>query len=194
MQKLPTTKANFIFKNMQDFNQTTRVWPQDRSVFADNISFYFYPIIFIKNLMKQLHNGTSWLFQHGLKIFRVSGLDVHFRMQNTCFSTHCATVSKWQKMVTYETFWIKVQGLFVSFACKGSSDPVRVLRLFHNEYTGYNWSIYWWDFVQLVSTRSNVLLYLSLVSVRLSACCRNHWVNDCHTVLYGALNGCSCRC
>ena len=69
MQKLPTTKANFIFKNMQDFNQTTHVQPQDPSVFTDNISFYFYPIIFIKNLMKQSCNSTSQLFQQGPKIF-----------------------------------------------------------------------------------------------------------------------------
>ena len=32
----------------------------------------------------------------------------------------------------------KVQGLFVMFAHVGSSDPVRVLHLFHIEYTGYN--------------------------------------------------------
>ena len=31
-----------------------------------------------------------------------------------------------------------VQGLFVPFARVGSGDPVRVLRLFHNEYTKYN--------------------------------------------------------
>ena len=31
-----------------------------------------------------------------------------------------------------------MQGLFVPFARIGSSDPVRVLRLFHNKYTGYN--------------------------------------------------------
>ena len=31
-----------------------------------------------------------------------------------------------------------VQGLFVLFAHVGSGDPVRVLRLFHNKYTGYN--------------------------------------------------------
>ena len=31
-----------------------------------------------------------------------------------------------------------VQGLFVPFAHVGSGDPVRVLRLFHNEYTGYD--------------------------------------------------------
>ena len=30
-----------------------------------------------------------------------------------------------------------MQGLFVPFACVGSGDPVRVLRLFHNKYTGY---------------------------------------------------------
>ena len=52
-----------------------------------------------------------------------------------------------------------VQGLFVPFACVGSGDPVRVLRLFHNEYTGYNWSIYCWDYVQPVATESTVLLY-----------------------------------
>ena len=87
MQKLPTNKVNFIFKNMQDFNQTTHVGPQDPSVFTDNISFYFYPIISIKNLMKQSYNGMSWLFQHGPKIFRVLRLNMRFRMQNTCFST-----------------------------------------------------------------------------------------------------------
>ena len=54
---------------------------------------------------------------------------------------------------------ILLQGLFVPFACVGSGDPVRVLCLFHNEYTGYNWSIYCWDYVQLVATKPNVLLY-----------------------------------
>ena len=87
MQKLLTTKANFIFKNMQDFNQTTHIRPQDPSVFTDNISFYFYPIIFIQNLIKQSRNGMSQLFHNGLKIFRVLRLNTHFRMQNTCFST-----------------------------------------------------------------------------------------------------------
>ena len=35
-----------------------------------------------------------------------------------------------------------IEGLFVPFADVGSGDPVRVLRLFHNKYTGYNWSIF----------------------------------------------------
>ena len=30
-----------------------------------------------------------------------------------------------------------MQGLFVQFARVGSGDPVRVLRLFHNKYSGY---------------------------------------------------------
>ena len=38
-------------------------------VIIDNISFYFYAIISVKNLMKQSCNGTSQLFHHGLKIF-----------------------------------------------------------------------------------------------------------------------------
>ena len=33
---------------------------------------------------------------------------------------------------------IIMQGLFVPFARTGSGDPVRVLRLLHNKYTGYN--------------------------------------------------------
>ena len=52
----------------------------------------------------------------------------------------------------------KLQGLFVPFACAGSSDPVRVLCLFHNKYTGFDWSIYCWDYVQLVATDASVLL------------------------------------
>ena len=70
--------------------------------------------------------------------------------------------------VKHESFSIKdLQGLFVPFVRVGSGDPVRVLRLFHDEYTGWNWSIYCWDFVQLVTTESGVLLYLSPTSMQL---------------------------
>ena len=48
MWDLPTNKANFLFKNMQDYTQTIHVGPQDPNVFTDNISFYFYAIISIK--------------------------------------------------------------------------------------------------------------------------------------------------
>ena len=41
-------------------------------------------------------------------------------------------------MVVYEKLVCsRLQGLFVPFARVGSGDPVRVLRLFHNKYTGY---------------------------------------------------------
>ena len=87
MWDLPTNKVNLLFKNMQDFNQTIHVGPQDPNVFTDNISFYFYAIISIKNLMKQSCNGTSWPFQHSMKIFQVLRLNTCFKMQNVCFST-----------------------------------------------------------------------------------------------------------
>ena len=41
---------------------------------------------------------------------------------------HIQLAKIWQKDI--------VQGLFVPFACIVSGDPVRVLRLFHNKYTG----------------------------------------------------------
>ena len=43
---------------------------------------------------------------------------------------------------TAPSTWSTMQGLFVPFALVGISDPVRVLRPFHNNYAGYSWSIY----------------------------------------------------
>ena len=76
---------------------------------------------------------------------------------------------------------------------------LRVLRLFHNKYTGYNWSIYCWDYVQLVTTKSNVLLYLLSTSMQL--CCQwarvsadcSWWTDSSYCTLW-CLNSCSCRC
>ena len=59
-----------------------------------------------------------------------------------------------------------LQGLFVGCIYVGSGDPVRVLRLLHNKYTGYNWSIYCWDICTTCHYRSYVLLYWLL---------RSHW-------------------
>ena len=61
----------------------------------------------------------------------------------------------------FQLIMIIMQGLFVPFTRVGSGDTVRVLRLFHNKYTGFNWSIYCWDYIQLVATDSNVLLLKS---------------------------------
>ena len=60
-----------------------------------------------------------------------------------------------------------VQGLLAPFARVGSGDPARVLRLFHNKYTGYNEAFIAETYVQLVATESNVLLYLWPTSVPL---------------------------
>ena len=49
--------------------------------------------------------------------------------------------------------------LFVPFARVGSGDPVRVLRLLHNKYAGYNWSIYCWDICTTCRYRNYVLRY-----------------------------------
>ena len=70
--------------------------------------------------------------------------------------------------------------------CVGPGDPVRVLRLFHNQYTGYNWSIYCWDYVQLITAASGQVSLPTapgaLTELKLF-----------RTVLYGGLNGCWCR-
>ena len=76
-----------------------------------------------------------------------------------------------------------------------SSDPVRVLRLFHNNYAGYNWSIYCWDFMYNLSLpnlvcyctiRSTLLVAYVGATVLLSRC-------ECaRTVLCGALYSCLC--
>ena len=97
-----------------------------------------------------------------------------------------------------EVIYPFVQGLFVPFARVGSGDPVRVLRLFHNEYTGFNWSIYCWDYVQLVATDANVLLLKSGDSETSNwDGCWFNWEqvteSEPRTVLYSALNSYSCR-
>ena len=53
----------------------------------------------------------------------------------------------------------RMQGLFVPFALVGSGDPVRVLCLLHNEYTGCSWSIYCWDICTTCRYRTYVILY-----------------------------------
>ena len=40
-------------------------------------------------------------------------------------------------MVLLATIDFSLQGLFIPFAHVGSGDPVRVLHLFHNKYSGY---------------------------------------------------------
>ena len=110
MWELPTNKANFILKNMQDFNQTTHVVPQDHNVFTDNISFYFYAIIsinkFNENVMQWYITAISTWSEN------FPSFEVEYALQNAkCmlfntvfFDLDCTTVSKWQKVETYGTY------------------------------------------------------------------------------------------
>ena len=52
MWELPTIKTDFVFKNSQDFNQTTHGRPQDPIVFIHNISLYFNFISSVKYVFK----------------------------------------------------------------------------------------------------------------------------------------------
>ena len=49
-------KTNFLFKNSQDFNQTTHVAPHLNIVFTDNIILYFNYLVFVLHVFKRSHN------------------------------------------------------------------------------------------------------------------------------------------
>ena len=55
-----------------------------------------------------------------------------------------------------------MQGLFVPFACVGSGDPVRVLRLYTTNTLDTLWSIYCWDSCTTCRYRIYVLLAQAL--------------------------------
>ena len=57
MLELPTIKTDFLFKNSQDFNQTTHARPQHPIVFIHNISLYFNCISSVKYLFKWSCHG-----------------------------------------------------------------------------------------------------------------------------------------
>ena len=60
MWELPTNKPSFLFKNTQDFNQTTDVGPQEPISFIDNINLYFNCLGFVQDDFKRSPNGMSW--------------------------------------------------------------------------------------------------------------------------------------
>ena len=110
MWELPTNKPNFIFKKMQDFNQTTHVGPQELNVFTGNISFYFYPIISIKKIHETVIQQC--LMAISTQSEKFLSFEVEYALQNAkcmlfnmvLFDLDCTTVSKWKKAVTYEPF------------------------------------------------------------------------------------------
>ena len=62
MQELLTNKANFLFKNTQDFNQTTHAAPHLPIVFIDNIILYFNYLVFLLHVFKRSHHTHITLF------------------------------------------------------------------------------------------------------------------------------------
>ena len=52
-------KLNFVFSNIQDFNQTTHTEPQEATVFTDDIILYFNCTVSVQDAFKRSHNGTS---------------------------------------------------------------------------------------------------------------------------------------
>ena len=119
MQELPTNKANFILKNMQDFNQTTHVVPQEHNVFTGNISLYFYAIISIKKFNEKV---TQW---YVMAISTWSeNVEVEYALQNAkCvlfntvfFDLDCTIVSKWRKMETYKVFLFILSSILKFYA------------------------------------------------------------------------------
>ena len=57
MLELPTIKTDFLFKNSQDFDQTTHARPQQPIVFIDIISLYFNCIGSVKYVFKRSSHG-----------------------------------------------------------------------------------------------------------------------------------------
>ena len=98
-----------------------------------------------------------------------------------------------------------LQGLFVPFACIGSGDHVRVLRLYTMNTLDTLWSIYCWDICTTCCYRIYVLLaqvlwlwdFLLLTQlwwVLLLECLSRECLVKCaHTVLCGDLYSCLCR-
>ena len=86
-----------------------------------------------------------------------------------------------------------MQGLSAGCIYVGSGDPVRVLRLSHNEYAGYTLKhvlLRHMYNLPLLKLRATLLADpLSLESAtEWAILCRNYWSNERRTVLYGGLN------
>ena len=143
--------------------------PLTQAIYFPISAYNVYPVtelyaIFRRNLSLALH--PNWIFTLTI----VKNQFVHTLLLPGIFcSLSCVWSPLWNRTYRLDSPPI-MQGLFVPFTCIGSGDPVRVLHLFHNKYTGYNWSIYCWDYVQLVATKSNVLLYLLPISMQLLCC------------------------
>ena len=72
MLELSTIKTDFLFKNSQDFDQTTHARPQQPIVFIDIISLYFNCIGSVKYVFKRSCHGHVMPFS-AVQLKRVAG-------------------------------------------------------------------------------------------------------------------------
>ena len=98
MLELPTIKTDFLFENLQDFNQTTHARPQHPIVFIDSISLYFNCISSVKYLFKWSHHSHIMPFSVVQPKQMAGKVPTHVLECGLFCSFHFFTF----KMVTYE--------------------------------------------------------------------------------------------
>ena len=85
MLELQTIKTDFLFKNSQDFNQTTHARPQHPIVFIHNISLYFNCISSVKYLFKWSHHGHVMPFSCSTTQAQTQKIEyAYFERQEKC--------------------------------------------------------------------------------------------------------------
>ena len=123
-------------------------WPPDRGSNMATIGlFHFHS------------NFKTWIFNVWFQspctvvhFFSSCTLNAHSSPQSSKVNGQKQSVNCTGHSTSHKTCEYHLQGLFVPFACVGSGDPVRVLRLLHNE-----WSIYCWDICTTCRYRIYVL-------------------------------------
>ena len=126
-----------------------------------------------------LAQGRGCLVSGG--VWSVGGGPVPGRGSFLWFLLECILVVIWIKWHGhFERFHItgRVQGLFVPFACAGSGDPVRVLRLYTMNTLDTLWSIYCWDICTTCHYQNYVLLYWLIHSCLRWSLSVTTWLTD----------------
>ena len=125
MWELPTNKANFLFKNTQDFNQTTHVGPQEPIVLIDNINLYL-------NCLGSMKDVLKWSCSTHIMFFFLSHFTVYAYQTSEIFLTKKTTSNfSFKKMHTISRMnWLD---LLSTPAC------LQLSEVFHVQ---NNW-VYW---------------------------------------------------
>ena len=85
MQELPTNKANFLLKTIQDFNLTKHAAPHLLIVFTDTIILYFNYFAFVLHDFKRSCNTHIMLFFWSLHSVYFLNLRIFLQMKHLKF-------------------------------------------------------------------------------------------------------------